>query len=216
MPLIAATTSRACRVAAMSCARNTRAPNQAATAVAARVPDSRSSTGMFKVSPTKSLRDMLTSTGQPVTASSPMLRVSCSECQVFLPKSCVGSSRMRSRSHPDRDRPLCERRCLGNDVGDHVVVRHPMRIGTGRLIAHMAAHQSSPPPCRDDRHIGVATCPGVVDEVCARCAYGVGHVGAVGVDADHQVGVPSPGGLDERRLSGRSPHRCSPADRGRP
>ena len=37
--------SSVCRVAATSCARNTRAPSQALTAVAASVPVSRSSTG---------------------------------------------------------------------------------------------------------------------------------------------------------------------------
>src|SRR5580658_7675040 len=46
-------------------ARNTRAPSQAQTVVAARVPASRSSTGAPVVSPTKSLFDTDTRLGQP-------------------------------------------------------------------------------------------------------------------------------------------------------
>ena len=88
------------RVSATWCTRNIRAPCQAATAVAASVPYSRSSTDRSSVSPTKSLLDIATSTGQPVATSSSRRRVSSSECAVVLPKSCVGSSTMPSLRTP--------------------------------------------------------------------------------------------------------------------
>ena len=62
-PRIVATMSTTRRVARTSWARNTVAPSQAATAVAARVPSSRSSAGRSRVSPMKSLRDSACSTG---------------------------------------------------------------------------------------------------------------------------------------------------------
>lgn len=49
-------------------------PNQAATAVAARLPSSLSSTGSPRLSPTKSLRDNACSTGSPAAASRRPLR----------------------------------------------------------------------------------------------------------------------------------------------
>ena len=62
-PRIDATMSNVRRVATTSWARKTLAPHQAATAVAARVPSSRSSTARSRVSPTKSLRESAMSTG---------------------------------------------------------------------------------------------------------------------------------------------------------
>lgn len=79
--------SRTCRVSATSCTRYTRAPSHADTAVVASVPSTRSLTGLSSVSPTKSLLDSETSTGHPVSAISPSLRVASSECRVFFPKS---------------------------------------------------------------------------------------------------------------------------------
>ncbi|OLT15545.1 hypothetical protein BJF86_11145 [Serinicoccus sp. CNJ-927] len=58
-----ATMSTARRVARTSWARKTVVPSQAATAVAASVPSSRSSASRSRVSPTKSLRDSACSTG---------------------------------------------------------------------------------------------------------------------------------------------------------
>ena len=100
VPRIEATMSSTRRVARTSCARNTWAPCHADSAVAARVPSSRSAGGRSSVSPMKSLRDRATSTGHPVATSSSRRRVSSSECQVFLPKSCVGSTRIPSRRTP--------------------------------------------------------------------------------------------------------------------
>ena len=77
-----------------------RAPASAQTAVAARVPVSRSPTGRSSVSPTKSLLDSETSTGQPVATISPSRRVSSREWKVFLPKSWAGSITTDSRATP--------------------------------------------------------------------------------------------------------------------
>ncbi len=88
------------RVAATSCARNTRTPAAAASAVAASVPSTRSSSPTPRVSPMKSLLDRAISTGHPVATSSSTRRSSSSPCQVFLPKSCVGSIRMPSFGTP--------------------------------------------------------------------------------------------------------------------
>ena len=111
------------------CARNTRAPSHAETAVAASVPVSRSPTGRSSVSPTKSLLDSETSTGQPVATSSGSRRVTSRECQVFLPKSWPGSIRTEARSTPSPTaRSAAADRRL-DDVGHHVVVRHPVRPG---------------------------------------------------------------------------------------
>jgi hypothetical protein len=82
-----ATMSRHCLVATTSWARKIRAPSHALTAVVASVPVSRSSTGRSSVSPTKSLRDSATNTGQPVATSSSRRRVTSSEWRVFFPKS---------------------------------------------------------------------------------------------------------------------------------
>jgi len=68
-PQIVATMSTSRRVARTSWARKTVVPNQAATAVAARLPSSLSSTGSPRLSPTKSLRDNACSTGSPAARS---------------------------------------------------------------------------------------------------------------------------------------------------
>src|SRR5664279_5330333 len=95
--------STARRVGSTWWARNTAAPCQAAIAVAASVPSNRWSTGTSRVSPTKSLFDSAIRTGQPVaTSSSVRLRIS-RPCQVFLPKSWVGSMRMRILIDPTHD-----------------------------------------------------------------------------------------------------------------
>ena len=86
-----ATMSSTCRVSSTSCTRNTRAPCQALTAVAASVPTRRSPVGRSRVSPTKSLLDSDTSTGHPVVTISSRRRVTSNECQVFLSKSWAGS-----------------------------------------------------------------------------------------------------------------------------
>ena len=52
------------------------------------------------LSPTKSLFETATSTGQPVAARSAVCRVSSSECQVFLPKSWAGSMTIPSGRTP--------------------------------------------------------------------------------------------------------------------
>src|ERR1700729_1046448 len=65
-------------------------------AVAASVPDSRWSGGISRVSPTKSLLEADSRTGQPVAVISASRRVTSSECQVFLPKSCAGSRAIRA------------------------------------------------------------------------------------------------------------------------
>jgi hypothetical protein len=69
-------------------------------ATAAMVPSARSRTPRPSDSPTKSLLDTATRTGHPVPASSSSLRVTSRECQVFLPKSCAGSIRIRSGRTP--------------------------------------------------------------------------------------------------------------------
>src|SRR6185437_11217148 len=100
LPRMVATMSSTCRVSGTLCARNTVAPCQAHTAVADSVPSTRCSSGRSSASPTKSLFDNETSTGQPVATSSDSRRVSSSECQVFLPKSCPGSISTRSAGTP--------------------------------------------------------------------------------------------------------------------
>ena len=63
-------------------------------------PRSRSPTSRPSDSPTKSLLDNDTSTGQPSATSSSRRRVHSTECQAFLPKSCAGSMTIRSFSTP--------------------------------------------------------------------------------------------------------------------
>ena len=77
-----------------------RAPASAHTAVAARVPVSRWRVGTPRVSPTKSLLESETSTGQPVSTISPSRRVTSREWKVFLPKSWAGSITIDSRATP--------------------------------------------------------------------------------------------------------------------
>ncbi|CAM5733726.1 hypothetical protein SFUMM280S_04841 [Streptomyces fumanus] len=64
------------------------------------MPSTRSFTGLSSVSPTKSLFDRETSTGQPVSTISPSRRVASRLCRVFLPKSCPGSISTDSRGTP--------------------------------------------------------------------------------------------------------------------
>src|SRR6476660_3597324 len=79
LPWIAASMCRICRVSATLWARNTWAPCHAQMAVVASVPSNRSPRGRASASPTKSLFDTETSTGQPVATSSPSRRVTASE-----------------------------------------------------------------------------------------------------------------------------------------
>ena len=181
--------SSTCRVSATSWARKTRAPCQAQTAVAASVPVSRSSTGRSRVSPTKSLLDSATSTGQPVATISSSRRVSSRECQVFLPKSCAGSISDAARGRtPGGDRPLgAAPSSSAIDVGDHVVVRDPVRVGCAA---------AAPPVCvqtmpgavlgGDLGQLRVGAAPGVVEQVGAGRAAPPRDRGPPGVDADHQ------------------------------
>ena len=116
------------RVAATSWARNTRAPAAAASAVAARVPSSRSVTSVTpSVSPMKSLFDNAISTGQPVATSSSQRRSRASPWKVFLPKSWVGSMTMPSRGTPSATQALGLAGHLGDHVGHHVDVAHAVR-----------------------------------------------------------------------------------------
>ncbi len=92
--------SSTCRVSATSCTRYTCAPSHAETAVVASVPNTRSFTGLSSVSPTKSLLERETSTGQPVSTISPSRRVASRLCRVFFPKSCPGSMSTDSRGTP--------------------------------------------------------------------------------------------------------------------
>ena len=78
------------------------------------MPTTRSFTGRSRVSPTKSLLDRETSTGQPVSTISPSRRVASRLCRVFFPKSCPGSIRIDSLGTPSASarsaRPTVTRR----------------------------------------------------------------------------------------------------------
>ena len=178
--------SSVCRVAATSCARNTRAPSQALTAVAASVPVSRSSSGTSRVSPTKSLFDSATSTGQPVATSSSSRRVASSECRVFLPKSWPGVDQHALAVHPGGDGGLGERRRPLHDVGDDVVVGDPVRTGARRQAAGVGADDPGPRLGGHRRQLRVHAAPGVVDDVRAGGQRLAGDRGPPGVDRDRQ------------------------------
>src|SRR5699024_745260 len=102
VPAMAAVMRMTSTVSATSCARKAATPRAAAQAVAARVPGMRSPTGRSTVSPTKSLLLSAMRTGQPVATISSMRRSSSRPWKVFLPKSWVGSMKIRSSGTPAR------------------------------------------------------------------------------------------------------------------
>ena len=160
------------------------------TAVAASVPTSRSPTGRSSVSPTKSLLDNETSTGQPVATSSPSRRVASSECQVFLPKSWPGSI----RTGPGARRAATARSASG---GRTVRRCRPPRRRTPPGAAGSAA--ASPPAwvhtSAAPNSAATSASPGSTPPQASlsRSAPASQQPRAdlvpPGVDADHQVGV---------------------------
>ncbi len=103
-------------------------------------------TGLSSVSPTKSLLDSETSTGQPVAVISPSLRVASSECRVFFPKSCPGSIMIPSGRTPSPTarsaRPTVTRRMSA------ITSSYATRCGLVRGRAPPAWVQTSPAPNR--------------------------------------------------------------------
>ena len=186
--------SSACLVARTSCARKIRAPSHAPTAVTASVPASRSSTGAPSVSPTKSLRDADSRTGQPVAVSSPSRLVSSRECQVFLPKSCAGSMTIRAGSTPPA-RPLGEPEHAVGHVRHDVGEDRPERPGARRQGTDVRADEARAELRGHVRDLRIPAAPGVVEQVGARLADRPGRLVPPGVHADHQVRV---GGADRR------------------
>ena len=161
------------------------------------------------VSPRKSLWDSATSTGQPVATSSSSRRVTSSECRVFLPKSWAGSMRIPSAPHARRHRPLGQPGHGRDHVGHHVVVRDPVRAGARRQPAGVGADQ---PGAVRRGHLAPAPGRRPPQASLSRSAPSAGdrpaHLGAPGVDADHQRrGWRRPHGRDERRGPAQSPPR---------
>ena len=158
-----------------SCARNTRAPSQAETAVAASVPSAArrpAGRGSRRRSPCW--------TAPPAPASrsptsSPSRRVTSSECQVFLPKSCAGSIRIPSGRTPAATARSASAGHGRDHVGDHVGVRDPVRPGPRRQPAGVRADQ---PGAGRRGHLGelrVGPAPGVVEQVGARAGSTLGR-----------------------------------------
>ena len=203
-----ATISRVRRVARTSCARNTRAPSHAATAVAASVPSSRSSAGRSRVSPTKSLRDSAMSTGKPSATSASVRRTRCSECHVFLPKSCVGSTRTLAGSMPSDTARRAAADTVRTTSVDHAVERvvrrrrgrvlHAERVRPGPRAARVGAHDPQTALGGDLHEGGVVAGPRVVDQVRPLVGGRARHLRPPGVDADHQVRVTRPDPPDQR------------------
>ena len=136
--------SSTCRVCATSCTRYTCAPLKAQIAVEARVPVSRSPTGRSRVSPTKSLFDNDTSTGQPVAVNSSRRRVISSECQVFLPKSWAGSMKIRSRGTPREAARSAS--AVVSAMASSTTSSYSMRCGRVRGVTPPVCVQTRPAP----------------------------------------------------------------------
>ena len=143
----------------------------------ARVPSSRWSTGRSRVSPMKSLLDRAISTGQPVATSSPVRCTSSRLCQVFLPKSWVGSMSTPARGTPRATIRSRGGRGLLDDRGDHVGVADPVRVGPRHRTPGVRADDAGTEPGRDLGQGGVGARPGVVDQVGAGLACGDGDAG---------------------------------------
>ena len=94
------------------------------------------------VSPTKSLLDSETSTGQPVATISPSRRVTSREWKVFLPKSWAGSMTTLAGSTPAATARSAYAVGVGDRGGDHVVVLDPVRAGPRRAPRRCACRRS--------------------------------------------------------------------------
>src|SRR6266536_2596292 len=92
----------------------------------------------------KSLFDSATRTGQPVPTSSSRRRVSSSECQVFLPKSCGGSMRMPSRRTPSS--AARDARPVTVSSTSATTSAYPTRCGRVRGASPPACEQTRPAP----------------------------------------------------------------------
>ena len=95
--------------------------------------------------------------------------------------------------------PLGERDGPSEDVGDHVVVRHPVRAGPWLLTAGVRADVPRSAGRGDVDEQGVDPTPGIVDQIGTRVAGDVGDLVPPGVHADHQVRVPVADSGHERR-----------------
>ena len=164
---------------------------------------SRSPTGRSSASPTKSLLDSETSTGQPVATSSSRRRVRSSESWVVLPKSWAGSITMLSRATP-----------AASARSAYAVVSAIALATTSAYSIRCGRVRGATPPVWvqmmrdvvlrghvDQGRVGAA--PGVVEHVGAGLADSPADLGTPGVDADHHVGVGAAHPLDEAH---RAPH----------
>lgn len=138
--------SRTCRVSATSCTRYTCAPSHADTAVVASVPITRSLTGLSRVSPTKSLLESETRTGQPVAVISSSRRVASRECRVFFPKSCPGSIMIPSGLTPSSTARSASPRVTRRMSA--ITSSYATRCGRVRGSAPPACVHTSPAPYR--------------------------------------------------------------------
>ena len=170
MPRIGATMSSTCRVAATWCARNTRAPCQAQTAV----------DGQRRLQPTvfvdveRLAEELLVRHGhqhrpagcdQLVEPAGDLERVAGVLAEVVggVEEDTVGA-------YAGRDGAVGERGHGGHDVGHHVVVRRAVRVGARRQTAGVAADEPGAELGGDHGQVGVGALPGVVEQVGSRRA----------------------------------------------
>ena len=181
--------SSACRVAPRGGRGRRGRRASAETAVAARVPSSRSVDRQVEgLADEVLVGQRHSSTGQPVATSSPSRRVSSSECQVFLPKSCAGSitipSGRRRRRAPAR-RARARGRATSATTSREV---DPVRAGPRRQ-AHRRASRPARRRTRRPRRRAAGSAPPQVSLSRSAPASQTAPADRCppGVHADHQV-----------------------------
>ena len=155
--------------------------------------------------------DSATSTGQPVATSSSSRRVSSSECQVFLPKSWVGSTRTASGRTP----AATARSARAVTLRSRRPSRRRRRPGAGRSAGRRPPVwlHTRPAPNAAATAASSGSAPAQVSLIRSAPASRTarGHLGPPGVDADHQVRITV---ADRRDQVPRTPHLLRDVDLG--
>jgi hypothetical protein len=149
----------------------------------------------------KSLFDNAISTGQPVATSWSQCRSRARPWKVFLPKSWVGSTRMPLPGHTAREQALRLAGDLGDHVGHHVGVAHPMRAPAGHRAPGVRADDADAELRGHLAERGIGARPRVVEQVGALEGGGAADRGPPRVDADHDLGVAGAHRGDERHYA---------------
>ena len=174
------------------------------------MPISRSPTGRASDSPTKSLFDSETSTGQPVATISASRRVTSSECQRVLAEVVSRVDQHDCRGRPRAPRPVRPRRpCRRGRRPSRRRTRSDAAGCAARLRRRGCTPVAASYSRRDRPRAGVAAAPRVVEHVGAGLDTRPPRPRAPGVDADHQRRGTRRAPRRRRRRCARSPRRRS-------